>query len=260
MSVPQSTITAHGVSAEIDNRTIVSDCSFTLNAGQFIAIVGPNGAGKSTLLRVLAGVIPYRGALRFAGEELAKMNLAARARGIAYLPQNGGVYWPMRVRDIVALGRLPFGATLQRLSPSDTILVERAMEDCNVTEFAERSAPSLSGGELSRVLLARLIASDAPIILADEPAASLDPAHQIAVMQLLERKAAEGKTVVAISHDIALAARYAERMIVMEDGRIAAADTPTALLDSGILERIFRIRFHRIAVEGGTALTISPLI
>ncbi len=248
---------AHSLAVSIAGRAILHDCAFTMQAGEFIAIVGPNGAGKTTLLRALAGQAPFKGRLRLNGGDLAICAPSLRARTISYLPQNGGVHWPMRVREVVALGRMPFGASLQRLTKVDNSLVKKALEDCDAAHLADLPATDLSGGELSRVLLARVLASDTPVILADEPTASLDPAHQIATMQRLAVAAQAGRLVVAVSHDISLATRYATRMIALEDGVIAGDGAPGSLLDSGILERIFGVRFLQAEIDGVRAVAIA---
>ena len=164
----------------------------------------------------------------------------------------------MRVRDVVALGRMPFGASLQKLSAADDALVQQAMADCGIVHLADKPVTELSGGELSRVLLARVFAVSAPVILVDEPTASLDPAHQISIMQLLARTAASGRIVIAVSHDIGLAAQYAGRIIALDHGRIAADGPASLVVDSHALETVFGVRFHRTMIEGRDVVTITP--
>ncbi len=249
--------TAANLCVALNARSIIRDCSFSMRAGEFITIIGPNGAGKTTLLRALAGLIPYSGSLALDGVELSQITAASRAKQIGYLPQNGSVHWPMRVRDVVALGRLPFGAMLQRLSAGDEALVQKALRDCDVAHLEDTAATELSGGELSRILFARVLASDTPVILVDEPTASLDPAHQISIMQLMARAAKAGRMVVSVSHDISLAVQHATRMIALERGFIAGDGSPIDLLDSGVLQRIFGVRFLRAEIDGVSAITIA---
>ena len=159
-----------------------------------MALVGPNGAGKTTLLRALAGLIPSDGAIQVGGEALSSLPLRERAKRFAYLPQGHIVHWPLPARDIVALGRFPHGVTdPARLAPRDVDAVLRAMQATDVVEFADRRVTELSGGERSRVALARVLAVEAPVILADEPTASLDPRHQIDVMKNLRTAADDGR-------------------------------------------------------------------
>ena len=162
----------------------------SLPSGHLVALVGPNGAGKTTLLRALAGLVPSTGAIDVGGDALSSLSLRERARRFGYLPQGHIMHWPLPARDIVALGRYPHGATdPARLTPKDTEAVLRAMQATDVVEFSERRVTELSGGERSRVALARVFAVEAPVILADEPTASLDPRHQIDIMKSLRAAA-----------------------------------------------------------------------
>lgn len=247
------------ISKAFGSLVVSNAVTLDVTPGQRHTIIGPNGAGKTTLLRTLAGLAQYKGRLRLNGGDLAICPHTLRAKTISYLPQSGAVHWPMRVRDVAALGRMPFGASLQRLSAQDRSLVQKGLEDCDAAHLADQSATELSGGELSRVLLARVLASATPVILADEPTASLDPAHQINTMQRLVASAQEGRLVVAVSHDIDLAARYATRMIALENGVIVGDGAPESLLDSGVLQRIFGVRFLRVNVDGVSALTIARI-
>lgn len=245
------------LTVDLGGRPVLQDCSFVAAPGEFIIVAGPNGAGKSTLVRAIAGLQSHHGTVAFGAEEAGMMDIARRARLVAYLPQHGAINWPMPVRDVVALGRLPFAASLQRLSREDEQAISKAMFDCDVTHLADCLATELSGGELSRVLLARALAAQAPILLLDEPAASLDPSHQSAVMEMLTRIAQSGKLVVAVSHDIVQATQYASRMIVLAAGKIVADGAPRDLLDAGLLERIFSMRFHRVDIGGEEAIAIA---
>ena len=181
-------LTARGLNVTLAGRLVLNDVSLALSSGHLVALVGPNGAGKTTLLRALAGLVPSDGAIEVGGDALSSLSLRERARRFAYLPQGHVVHWPLAARDIVALGRYPHGATdPARLTPKDTEAVLRAMQATDVVEFSERRVTELSGGERSRVALARVLAVEAPVILADEPTASLDPRHQFDVMKACAR-------------------------------------------------------------------------
>jgi iron complex transport system ATP-binding protein len=181
-------LTARGLSVTLGGRAVLRDVSLSLSSGHLVALVGPNGAGKTTLLRALAGLLPSDGAIHVGGDALSSLSLRERARRFAYLPQGHTVHWPLPARDIVALGRTPHGATdPARLTPKDAEAVLRAMQATDVVELSERRVTELSGGERSRVALARVLAVEAPVMLADEPTASLDPRYQIDVMTKLRK-------------------------------------------------------------------------
>jgi len=225
-------LTAQGVSVKLAGRLVLRDVSLALSPGHLVALVGPNGAGKTTLLRALAGLLPSDGAIHVGGDALSSLPLRERAKRFAYLPQGHIVHWPLPARDIVALGRYPHGATdPARLSPKDTEAVLRAMQAVDVMEFAERRVTELSGGERSRVALARVLAVEAPVILADEPTASLDPRHQIDVMKGLRTAADKGVLVIVVTHDPRVA-DLTQRQIHLLDGRIVL-DAPTEQIRSG---------------------------
>jgi iron complex transport system ATP-binding protein len=239
-------LTAHGVNVKLSGRAVLNDISLALSAGHLVALVGPNGAGKTTLLRALAGLVPSDGAINVKGEALSSLTLRERARRFAYLPQGHIVHWPLPARDIVALGRYPHGATdPARLTPRDTEAVLRAMRLTDVMEFGARRITELSGGERSRVALARVLAVEAPVILADEPTASLDPRHQIDVMKTLRHAADKGTLVMVVTHDLGLAARFADTILVLSDGRLVSQGAPMEALSEQIMGDVFRISAYR---------------
>jgi iron complex transport system ATP-binding protein len=225
---------------------VLNDVSLALSSGHLVALVGPNGAGKTTLLRAMAGLVPSQGAIEVGGAALSSLILRERARRFAYLPQGHIMHWPLPARDIVALGRYPHGATdPARLTPKDAEAVLRAMQATDVVEFSERRVTELSGGERSRVALARVLAVEAPVILADEPTASLDPRHQFDVMKSLRASADKGVLVIVVTHDLGLAARFADTVLVLSDGRLVSQGAPAEALSEKIMGEVFRISAYR---------------
>jgi iron complex transport system ATP-binding protein len=239
-------LTAQGLGVSLSGRAVLKDISLSLSPGQLVALVGPNGAGKTTLLRALAGLLPSDGAIQVGGDALKSLSLHDRARRFAYLPQGHLVHWPLPVRDIVALGRYPHGATDPgRLSPADADAVLRAMQATDVVDFGDRRVTELSGGERGRVALARVLAVQAPVILADEPTASLDPRYQLDVMQCLRAVADTGVLVMVVTHDLGLAARFSDTVLVLSEGRLAAKGAPAQALSEQVMADVFRISAYR---------------
>jgi iron complex transport system ATP-binding protein len=239
-------LTAQGLGVTLAGRVVLNDISLSLVSGHLVALVGPNGAGKTTLLRALAGLVPSDGAIHVGGDALSSLPLRERARRFAYLAQGHIVHWPLPARDIVALGRYPHGATdPARLTPRDSEAVLRAMQVADVVAFSERRVTELSGGERSRVALARVFAVEAPVILADEPTSSLDPRHQIDVMKSLRTAADKGTLVIVVTHDLGLAARFADRVLVLSDGRLVSQGAATEALSEQVMADVFRISAYR---------------
>jgi iron complex transport system ATP-binding protein len=250
-------LTAQGLNVKLAGRVVLNDVSLALPSGRLVALVGPNGAGKTTLLRALAGLVPSDGAIDVGGEALSSLSLRQRARRFAYLPQGHIVHWPLPARDIVALGRYPHGATdPARLSRVDAEAVERAMQATDVVDLRGRPVTELSGGERSRVVLARVLAVEAPVILADEPTASLDPRHQIDIVRSLRAAADQGALVIVVTHDLGLAARFADEVLVLSDGRLVSQGAAAEALSEKIMGEVFRVSAYR--AEYQRAAVIVP--
>jgi iron complex transport system ATP-binding protein len=239
-------VTARDVNVTLAGRRVLRDVSLTLSSGHLVALVGPNGAGKTTLLRAVAGLVPSDGVIDVRGDELSSLTLRERARRFAYLPQGHLVHWPLPARDIVALGRYPHGATdPARLTARDAEAVLRAMQAADVLEFSDRRVTELSGGERSRVALARALAVEAPVILADEPTSSLDPRHQIDVMKTLRTAVDKGALAIVVTHDLGLAARFADTVLVMSEGRLVSQGAPAEALSERVVADVFRVSAYR---------------
>lgn len=235
MSVPAS-IALRGLSVVRGGRQLLAPVDLDLRGGECLGLIGPNGAGKSTLIRAAMGLEPAAGQ-----SSLAAMPAAARARLAAYLPQSREVAWPVSVRALVALGRLPHLHQTSRLGPDDRHAVDDALARLGLTALAGRDATRLSGGETARVLLARTVAQQTPFLLADEPVAGLDPAHQIGAMRLLADLAGRGRGVLVTCHDLGLAARFCTRLAVMDHGRLVADGPPGEVLNAALLAAVFGI-------------------
>jgi iron complex transport system ATP-binding protein len=239
-------LTTQRINVALAGRIVLNDLTLALSSGHLVALVGPNGAGKTTLLRALAGLLPCTGAIQVGGDALSSLSLRERARRFAYLPQGHVMHWPLPAQDIVALGRYPHGATdPARLTATDAEVVQRAMRAADVVELRERRVTELSGGERSRVALARVFAVEAPVILADEPTASLDPRHQIDIMKSLRAAADRGALVIVVTHDLSLAARFADRVLVLSEGRLVAHGAAAEALSEQIMADVFRITAYR---------------
>lgn len=237
-----SALTLSHVRAFYDVRAVLDDASAKFSAGKVTGIVGPNGAGKTTLLRVALGLLPFEsGEVEVLGHSLKDCSREWLARSIAYLPQESAVQWPMLVNRLVALGRLPYG-------PRDNgaAAVEDAMARSDVAQFASRRLNELSAGERARVLLARALATQAPVLLVDEPAAHLDPAHQLRLMELLRAEAARGVAVAITLHDLSLASRFCDEIVVLRNGHVAGQGVPAEVLSDAALAQVFGIAAKRL--------------
>lgn len=229
-----------GLAVKLGGRGVIDDVGLTVQAGEVVVIIGPNGAGKTTLLKAIAGLLPSTGDIAMTGDRLSRLSAAERARRIAYLPQGHVFHWPLAVEDVVALGRLPRSGGAD-LSAADVEATNRAMMATGVEEFARRRVTTLSGGERARVALARVLATEAQLILADEPTAALDPRYQLIVLDILRRHASSGGAVVAVLHDLGLAARHADRIVVLDSGRVAADGRPRDVLTKELLAETFGV-------------------
>ena len=244
-------LSRRGLKAEgIDLAGRLFGVSATLEAGRITAICGPNGAGKSSLLQCLAGlIVPDGGGVTLDGQPLPAFHPQQRARAIGYLPQAGEVAWDVAVRSLVALGRLP-----HRDARSEP--VEAALAALDLLGLAGRPVSRLSGGERARALLARVMAGEPRWILADEPLAALDLAHQLALLGHLRRQAERGTGVVLVLHDLALAMNHADRVLVLEQGRLAADGAPDKALSAEVVGRIWGVPVRWLGEPGARALVV----
>ncbi|MFD6396619.1 heme ABC transporter ATP-binding protein [Nocardia sp. NPDC060249] len=232
------TLRATGLTVQRGTRTVLEEVDFQVAAGEIVALVGPNGAGKSSLLAALAGELePSAGVVKLEGHALSHWTPADMARRRAVLPQSHAVGFPFTAREVVAMGRAPWLHT--PAADTDDALIAAALAATDVTHLAARVFPSLSGGERARVALARVLAQDTATLLLDEPTAALDLGHQEAVLRLAATRAAEGAAVVVVVHDLGVAAAYADRVTVLDAGRVAADGPPREILTRDLLTAVY---------------------
>lgn len=218
------------------DKQILQGVNLEIGPSEIVGLIGPNGAGKTTLMRACLGLIPSEG-----HSSLAEMSSRDRGRAAAWMPQAREIAWPVDVETLIRLGRIPHLATGQKPSPADTAAVERAIARMGLEDYRHRTATHLSGGEQARVLIARSLAQEAPLLMADEPTAGLDPAHQIATMQTFADLARTGQSVLVSLHDLGLAARHCTRIVMLHSGGIAADGPPRDVLTPDLVRAAFGI-------------------
>lgn len=214
------------------DRAILQDISFNARGGEFIGLIGPNGAGKTSLMRAILGLLPHQGNCN-----LAALSSHAKAKHISWLPQSRDVAWPMSVQALVMLGRQPY----QSSADENDRAVHEAIKAMELEELSARPATQLSGGETARALIARCLAQDAAIFMADEPLASLDMAYQLSTLELLADRAKSGKLIFTSIHDIGLAARYCTRFILLGDNQLLADGSPDEIMKDKAFSKVFGI-------------------
>ncbi|MCM2345988.1 MULTISPECIES: ABC transporter ATP-binding protein [Acidovorax] len=242
-------IGADGISASIGKSPILHGVTLQLPAGRWTSIVGPNGAGKSTLLRALAGLMPCSGSVHLLGRPLAQWHRGERARALSWLGQNEVAADDLMVYDVAMLGRLPHQPWLSPPSGTDHAAVEQALRATQAWDWRHRALGQLSGGERQRVLLARLLAVQAQVLLMDEPLANLDPPHQADWLLLVRALVAQGTTVVSVLHEVSLALQ-ADDMVVMAAGRVLHHGACDAAATQAALEQVFDHRIHVRQLDG----------
>jgi iron complex transport system ATP-binding protein len=235
-------IIVRDLSVSIEQTPILRDISCVLGAGEVVGIVGPNGAGKTTLLKSLCRLLPGdAGRIAVDGRDLSDLSAAELAKTIAYLPQRHVLHWDMTLEQTVSLGRLPYVPGMDRLADRDRRAITQAMQTAEVTGLAQRKVGSLSGGELARGMMARALAVDAPFLFADEPIAALDPYHALQIMGLLRGLARSGRSVLVVLHDLTLALRFCDRLLLLDGGRLIGDGAPANVLRPDQLEAAYRV-------------------
>ena len=227
-------LTMWDVDVRLDSRMALDGAAVQVETGELVVVVGPNGAGKSSLIRTFAGILPYaRGVVRIQGDPVTALSAAQRAARVAYLPQHRHVAWNLPAVEVAALGA-PLLAGDQAVAAA-----RAALDEVEAGHLADRGVAEMSGGEQARVLLARALATNAPALLADEPVAGLDPDAQLLVMDRLRKRARAGQAVIVSLHDLTLAARHADRVVVLDQGAVVADGPPLKALSPAVLKRVF---------------------
>lgn len=240
-----------------ESRWLYRDATLSFGPGLH-AVVGPNGSGKSSLLRDLIGLRPLQeGQVQLGERELGELPLKERGRAIAYLPQIQALPYDRRVADLVMLGRAPHRSLFGMASQADEEAVRAAMRACEVEVFAERGVLSLSGGERQRVMLARLLATQAPILVLDEPAAALDIGHTLQAYSLLRQLADEGRCVIVAMHELDLALRFADQVLLLGRPQIEAGP-PAEVLEPGRVSEIFEVDAQIVGGDLRFSAKVAP--
>lgn len=243
-------LAVENLGVDLGSRRVIENVSFAVGKGEFVGLVGPNGAGKSTLLRALCGLLPVDGAVMLDGKSAVRMAAGERAFSMAFLPQERDVAWNISVEALVMLGRSPHLSAFSAPGPDDRAAVDAAIARLNLDAFRQRPVTELSGGERARVLIARALAQETPLLLADEPTAGLDPAHNLGVMALFADLAREGRSVIASTHDLGLAAAHCSRLILLDHGGIVADGAPADVLTPERLRTVYFVETYIGEADG----------
>ena len=251
-------VQARDLTVLLGGRPVLHDVSVVVHPGETVALIGPNGAGKSTLLSALAGDRPAAsGSVTIAGRPVASWPALQLARTRAVLPQSSSVSFAFSAGEVVEMGRAPWAGT--DAADLDEQAIAEAMADTGVAEFADRGIDTLSGGERARVALARVLAQRTPILMLDEPTAALDLHHQELTLGLARRRARTGCAVLVVLHDLGLAAAYADRIVLLDHGQVAADGTPATVLDPELLSEVYQHPIEVLPHPDGAAPIVLPV-
>ncbi len=245
-----SCVIAQNVSVKLSDRNVIDNIDMQIDPGELIGRIGPNGAGKSTLIKGIAGLLPFTGNIEVLGEKVRQDNHRNLSKLISYIPQAREVHWPLTVRRVVSLGRMPHLQPWQKLNTRDEGIIYRAMREVDVYHLRDRVIDELAGGERALVLLARGLATEPSLILADEPVAGLDPGHQIQVMELLKKRAGSGSGVLVVLHDLGLASRFCHKIYMIHEGKMIASGNPKDVLTPENLKKSYSIEAYVNDYEG----------
>jgi iron complex transport system ATP-binding protein len=249
------------ISLSFRNKSILQDVSLEVSAGEFFVIIGPNGAGKTCLLKILSGLQKaQQGSITIKGKSITEYSRRSLSQIMAIVPQHIEVGFPFTVADTVIMGRTPHLGILGMEGKNDFHITEEAMEFTEVSHLADRKLFQLSGGELQRVIIARAICQQPEIILLDEPTTALDPAHQLKIMDLMERfRRQHNTTIIMVSHDLNLASMYGDRLLLLKEGRVVETGEPKAVLNKSLLEESYGCQMMVDESPLGQVARITPI-
>lgn len=243
MPKAEPSMTVSNLRYDVDGKSIVDGVSFAVGRNELLGIIGPNGAGKSTLLRLMSGILGLSGGgVSLDGKDIGSYDAKRLYRKVAFVPQDTYFNFPFRAIEVVLTGRYPHMGIFEKESSEDVKLAEYCLELVDMKHFARRNVTTLSGGEQQRVSIARALAQKTDFIFLDEPTSHLDIHHKLAVMKLLKSIAGQGKGIVAVLHDLGLAGRFCDKILVLENGRNVALGKPAAVLDEKLLSSVFGVR------------------
>ncbi len=235
-------ITVEDLTVELGDQQVLNGLSLSVADGAMVGLVGPNGAGKTTLLRTIDGYLPATaGHISIHGDAIEELSTAERGRQVGVVPQGETITFELAVETVVEMGRYPYLGRVGTPTPADRTAVETALQRTETAAFRDRSITDLSGGQRRRVLIARALAQEPSVLLLDEPTADLDINHQISILSLVRELAADGKSVMIAIHDLDLAARFCDRLVLLVDGTIQARGPPSAVLTADHLRAAFDI-------------------
>ncbi|NKB45771.1 MAG: ATP-binding cassette domain-containing protein [Alphaproteobacteria bacterium] len=246
-----------GLSVQYDEAVVLDQVRLSAQGGSLIGLIGPNGAGKTTLIKAMAGLLPgTTGTLSLDSTSLDSWRQDTLAQKIGYLSQSRTVYWPVTVDRLVSLGRLPHRGPWDGVSVTDQVAIDGALALTDTTSIRHRTVTTLSGGELARVLLARVLAGGPEVILADEPVSGLDPGHRLQVLNGLKNLSESGRLVVVVLHDLTLASRFCDRLVLLHKGRVEADGVPKDVLNSETLAKVYGV--EAVTVSQGDETAVLP--
>ncbi len=244
-------LTARNILISKNNNNIINNISLKIRPGELVGLIGPNGAGKTTLLKSLLGIVkPIEGGVYLNNLGINTLSRNYVSKHLGYLAQGAPCYWPVTVKQIVELGCLPHTYDTKKREGSISNIVAESMASTGISDLQFRKVTSLSGGERTLTMLARCLAGQAPLILADEPVTGLDPSHQIKIMQLLKNQVSSKTGVVAVLHDLNLAAKYCSRLVLMSEGKIYADGVPETVLSTQNISNVYGIKAKMQYLDG----------